>query len=216
MPPAGSALERLHHHLHTTRLLGSISSALCFDQNTVMPAAGAVWRGEQLALLATQLHERQSSAEYAELVAAAEADLDDAAPPERRRNLQLLGLNRQRCIDPALVTALARAQSRGNAIWQNARAPNDFSAFAPALRELIRLRREQAAQLVAAEPVARSPWEVLALHFEPDISKARLEELFAPLEAGIPPLLEQAAVLNTGATAASSPAAADLPEALQE
>ena len=34
-----------------------------------MPAAGAAWRGEQLALLAGQLHERQSSEAYAELVA---------------------------------------------------------------------------------------------------------------------------------------------------
>ncbi|KEF43249.1 MAG: peptidase M32 [Cyanobium sp. CACIAM 14] len=213
MPTAAPALEALHRHLHTTRLLGSISSALYYDQNTVMPAAGAAWRGEQLALLATQLHERQSSEAYAELVAAAEAELDPSAPPERRRNLELLRLelNRQRCLDPALVSALARAQSRGNAIWQEARAASDFAAFAPALRELIRLRREQAAQLAAAEPVERSPWEVLAQPFEPDISKARLAELFAPLEAELPPLLERVADASAGGGAA-----ADLPEGLQE
>jgi carboxypeptidase Taq len=106
MPPAGSAFARLHEHLHHTRLLGSISSALYYDQNTVMPAAGAAWRGEQLALLAGQLHERQSSAAYAELVAAAEAELDADAPPQRSRNLQLLRLEleRQRCLDPARVS----------------------------------------------------------------------------------------------------------------
>ncbi|WP_216904587.1 carboxypeptidase M32 [Synechococcus sp. CCY 9618] len=210
MGSAAPALEALHRHLHTTRLLGSISSTLYYDQNTVMPAAGAAWRGEQLALLAGQLHERQSSDAYADLVAAAEADLQPASPPQQRRNLELLQLelNRQRCLDPALVGAIARAQSKGNAIWQQARAAKDFGAFAPALRELIRLRREQAGQLAAAEPVARSPWEILAQPFEPDISKARLAQLFAPLEAGIPPLLEQ--VASTG------PAGVDLPEALQE
>ena len=91
------------------------------------------------------------------------------------------------------MSALAKAQSRGNAIWQEARARNDFSAFAPALAELIALRRQQASQLAAAEPVARSPWEILAQPFEPDISKARLEELFAPLKAELPALLEQVA-----------------------
>ncbi len=204
------ALQRLHQHLHHTRLLGSISSALYYDQNTVMPAAGAAWRGEQLALLAGQLHGRQSSSEYAELVAAAEAELGADAPPERRRNLQLLRLEleRQRCLDPALVAALAKAQSRGNAVWQDARARNDFAAFAPALRELISLRRQQASQLSAAEPVARSPWEILAQPFEPDVSKARLEELFAPLKAELPALLEQ--------VAAGASAPVDLPEALQE
>ena len=162
MPAAGTAFAQLHQHLHHTRLLGSISSALYYDQNTVMPAAGAAWRGEQLALLAGQLHERQSSAEYAELVAAAEAELGADAPPERRRNLQLLRLEleRQRCLDPALVSALAKAQSRGNAIWQDARARNDFAAFAPALKQLIALRQRQASQLAAAEPVERWHWDL--------------------------------------------------------
>jgi carboxypeptidase Taq len=208
------ALQRLQDHLHHTRLLGSISSALYYDQNTVMPSAGAPWRGEQLALLAGQLHERQSSAEYAELVGAAEAELGADAPPERRRNLQLLRLEleRQRCLDPALVAALAKAQSRGNAIWQEAKATNTFAAFAPALRELIALRRQQASQLAAAEPVPRSPWEVLAQPFEPDISKARLEELFAPLKAQLPPLLQQVAA----APEAPQGEAIDLPDTLQE
>ncbi|QPN64264.1 carboxypeptidase M32 [Synechococcus sp. CBW1004] len=213
MAVPGEALVRLHSHLHQTRLLGSISSALYYDQNTVMPAAGAAWRGEQLALLAAQLHARQSSPEYADLVAAAEAELEADAPPERQRNLQLLRLEleRQRCLDPALVSALARAQSRGNAVWQEARARNDFAAFAPALRELIELRRWQASQLAAAEPVARSPWEVLAQPFEPEVSKARLDELFAPLRAELPPLLEQ--VVASGA--APMPPV-DLPEVQQE
>ncbi|MFM7169487.1 MAG: carboxypeptidase M32, partial [Cyanobium sp.] len=214
MPSAGSVFAELHQHLHHTRLLGSISSALYYDQNTVMPAAGAPWRGEQLALLAGQLHERQSSSAYAELVGAAEAELGADAPPEQRRNLQLLRLEleRQRCLDPALVSALAMAQSRGNAIWQEAKATNTFAAFAPALRELIALRRQQASQLAAAEPVPRSPWEVLAQPFEPDISKARLEELFAPLKAQLPSLLLQVAT----APAPAQGEAIDLPEALQE
>ena len=213
MPSAGSAFSQLHQHLHQTRLLGSISSALYYDQNTVMPTAGASWRGEQLALLAGQLHERQSSAEYAELVAAAESELDTEVSHERRRNLQLLRLEleRQRCLDPALVSALAKAQSRGNAVWQAARKRNDFSTFAPALQELIALRRQQATQLAAAEPVPRSPWEILAQPFEPDISKTRLAELFAALKDELPAMLDQ--VRSIGST---QPPAIDLPEALQE
>lgn len=218
MPAPGSALASLHQHLHTTRLLGSISSALYVDQNTVMPSAGAAWRGEQLALLATQLHSRQSSSDYAELVAAAEAELDAAAPPERRRNLELLRLEleRQRCLDPALVAALAKAQSRGNAVWQEARARNDFAAFAPALRELISLRREQASQLAPAEAAGRSPWEILAQPFEPDVSKARLEELFAPLKVELPALLEHVARARGKVATNDARAAAAVPEVLQE
>ncbi|MGB5135947.1 MAG: carboxypeptidase M32 [Prochlorococcaceae cyanobacterium] len=230
MSQPGTALDRLQSHLHHTRLLGSISSALYYDQNTVMPPQGAAWRGEQLALLASQLHERQSSEAYADLVDAAEAELPADAAAPLRRNLQLLRLDleRQRCLDPALVQALAMAQSRGNAVWQEARGRNDFPAFAPALQELIHLRRRQAAQMAAAEPVARSPWEILAQPFEPDVSKARLQALFAPLEAAIPPLLERVAAADDTAdeTGDRVPAgtdgsgggtgAIDLPESLQE
>ena len=109
------------------------------------------------------------------------------------------------------MSALAKAQSRGNAVWQDARARNDFAAFAPALSELITLRRQQASQLAAAEPVTRSTWEILAQPFEPDVSKARLDELFAPLKTELPALLEQVA-----ASGSAQPSAADLPEPLQE
>lgn len=188
-----ASLEPLRRHLHTTRLLGSIHSCLYVDQNTVMPAAGAAWRGEQLALVARQLHERQSSGEWLELLAAAEAQSGPDAPPPLRRNLQLLRqqTERQVRLDPSLVGRLAQAQAHGYAVWQQAKAHDDFASFAPALRELVALRQEQARQL--AEP--RSPWETLAQGFEPDISRQRLQQLFDPLRQQLPALLERAAAL---------------------
>jgi len=204
-----SAHGRLRSYLHTTQLLGSIHSTLYFDQNTVMPAAGAPWRGEQLALLARQLHGRQSCTEYAELVAAAEAELTQTSDPGARRNLDLLRqeLERQQRLDPVLVGQLAEAQARGYALWQQAKAQRDYGLFAPALAELVGLRQEQARQL--AEP--RSCWETLAQAFEPEISKQRLQELFQPLRDQLPGLLEQAASLPP-----LPPADWDLDEAAQD
>jgi len=195
MAALASAHQRLRDHLHQIRLLGSISSALYYDQNTVMPAAGAPWRGEQLALLAKELHQRQSSPAYAELLTAAEAELAPDSPPETVHNLQLLRLElqRQQALDPELVATIAQAQSSGNALWQEARRQNDFASFAPALERLIQLRRQQASQLAAVEPQGRSPWEILAQPYEPDVSKARLEGLFAPLKARLPELIARLA-----------------------
>jgi carboxypeptidase Taq len=211
MPQRNSALERLRAYLHQTRLLGSISSTLYYDQNTVMPAEGAPWRGEQLALLAGQLHKRQTCDAYADLLAEAEAELAVAEPvasqtatmPQQRRNLHLLReeLDRERCLDPDLVSRLAKAQARGYACWQEARSSSEFERFAPALQELIQLRREQAVQLAtgAARRDAdgaeggRSCWETLAQRFEPGISKARLQELFDPLRRRLPELLAMVA-----------------------
>ncbi len=50
MVVAGSALQRLQHHLHHTRLLGGIHSTLYFDQNTAMPASAPVEQRHSLRL----------------------------------------------------------------------------------------------------------------------------------------------------------------------
>ena len=163
-----------------------------------MPAAGASWRGEQLTLLARQLHQRQSSSDYAALVAEARSDweaearnglLSEHERQERGRNLELLELDlrRQQRQDPELVAALATAKAQGYDLWQQARSASDFPLFAPALRELIKLRQEQASQL--DEP--RGCWETLAQPFEPDLRLERLLELFAPLRRRLPELLRQ-------------------------
>ena len=59
-----SAWQLLGDYLKDTQLLGSIQSTLYWDQNTSMPIAGSSWRGEQLSLLAKQLHSRQSCNEF--------------------------------------------------------------------------------------------------------------------------------------------------------
>ena len=191
MKAASSAWDRLGSYLRETQLLGSIQSALYWDQNTRMPSGGSAWRGEQLSLLATQLHARQSADHYAELIHAARQEWTDSSETEatsdRGRNLDLLeqDLRRQRALDPALVAALAMAKSEGYNLWQQARRSSDFSLFAPALERMIKLRQDQAAQL--AEP--RSCWETLAQPFEPDLTLPRLRELLAPLRRRLPELV---------------------------
>ena len=189
------AWDRLGDYLHQTKIIGSIASTLYWDQNTRMPSGGAAWRGEQLALLAIQLHSRQSSREYADLIQEARVEwshsgLSTTELAARGRNLDLLeqDLGRQQALDPTLVAALATAKADGYNNWQQARADSDFGLFAPSLRSMIGLRQEQARQL--AEP--RSCWETLAQPFEPDLTLKRLQELFAPLRQRLPELLQRA------------------------
>ena len=104
--------------------------------------------------------------------------------------------------DPALVGQLAQAQAQGYALWQEAKQADAFERFAPALKTLIELRLEQARQLAPVEQdpsgQKRSPWEILAQPFEPDISKAQLSGWLLPLRQELPPLLEQARSIPQG------------------
>jgi len=70
-----SAWQLLGDYLKDTQLLGSIQSTLYWDQNTSMPIAGSTWRGEQLSLLAKQLHARQSSEQFEILIKEAKSEL---------------------------------------------------------------------------------------------------------------------------------------------
>ena len=189
MASAASAWDRLGNHLRETQLLGSIQSTLYWDQNTRMPSGGAPWRGEQLTLLAQQLHARQSSSHYAGLVAEArQAWRNGERCPAQSRNLDLLeqDLRRQQALDPDLVGAIATAKAKGYNCLQQARATSDFASFAPALQTLVDLRQEQARQL--QEP--RSCWETLAQPFEPDLNLQRLQDLFVPLREQLPQLVQ--------------------------
>ena len=190
MASAASAWDRLGMHLRDTQLLGSIQSTLYWDQNTRMPSGSAAWRGEQLTLLARQLHARQSSSQYADLLAQARQVWESGERcSQQGRNLDLLeqDLRRQQALDPELVGAIATAKAEGYNRWQQSRASSDFEVFAPALQTLIDLRQEQARQL--QEP--RSCWETLAQPFEPDLNLQRLQELFAPLRERLPELVQE-------------------------
>ncbi len=198
-----SAWQKLGHYLRETQLLGSIHSALYWDQNTAMPPNGAAWRGDQLSFLAKSLHERQSNQVFEELLCEAQEEfkydccnekIGQKEIVQKQRNLDLLyeQLNRQKKLDPALISELASAQTNGYALWQQAKLSSDFQIFAPALKKLIALRREQARQL--NEP--RSCWETLAQPFEPDLTIERLNQLFNPLRKRLPELISEYSILN--------------------
>ncbi len=193
-----TAWQLLGEYLRETTLLGSIQNTLYWDQNTIMPSSGAEWRGEQLSFLAKKLHARQTSEELCELLDNAKSEfsqdclnakLDSLTSRDRSRNIELLeeDLRRQQSLDPDLIVQLAKAKANGYMLWKEAKANNDFQCFAPALQNLISLRKEQAKQL--DEP--RSCWETLAQPYEPGLSIDRLKELFHPLRIKLPELIQK-------------------------
>ena len=187
--------SKLGAYLKDTQILGSIQSTLYWDQNTGMPKEGSSWRGEQLTYLAKILHARNSSDEFLNLINLAKSELnessefEDAKNSAKKKNIELLHkeFDRQRKIDPKLVTNLARAKSQGYESWQQAKKNSNFEIFLPYFEKLIILRREEANQLSDK----LSPWETLAQPYEPDINKDWLFNIFNPLKESIPSMLQK-------------------------
>ncbi len=69
------------------------------------------------------------------------------------------------------------------------RPANDWTGFADNLREVVRLSRQEAQ--IRADAGGGSRYDALLDIFEPDMTSARLDSLFADLKSWLPSLLSR-------------------------
>jgi carboxypeptidase Taq len=170
-------------------IVGALA-VLEWDHQVMMPRGGNEARAEQFATLRQIAHEVLTDATTGALLGEAEtqaADLD----PWQRANLREMQRSYARAValDPALVAALARATARAEMTWRDARAKADFAALAPALAEVVRLTREEAAAKAGALDLP--PYDALLDGYEPGLRAAQIDALLDPLAAFLPDFLEQ-------------------------
>jgi carboxypeptidase Taq len=183
-----SALEHLRARLAELADLEAVAGLLDWDQLVMMPAAGAAARAEQLGTVARLTHERATDPAIgrwlAELEGASLAELDGDVVRLARRDFE-----RARRVPEDLAAELARAAVDGQERWQQARADDDFAAFAPALRRNVELARERARCLLEE---GRAPYETLLGDYDFGLRTVDLERVFGALAERLPPLLERA------------------------
>ncbi len=164
--------------------LGANAALLGWDQQTMMPPGGTEARAQVLATLARLTHERQTDPALGELLHAAEPQdaLDRAIV-----RVALRDHDRARRVPRELAAEMELAGVRAQGPWIEARERADFSRFAPYLEANLRLRRE----LASCFPEAAHPYDALMDAFEPGLSTVRVQEVFASLQAGIVPLVQE-------------------------
>jgi carboxypeptidase Taq len=195
MPEDGSMSElpaaygTLRERLREAATLGSAAAVLGWDQETYMPPAGAELRGAQLAALSAIVHERRTSAEIGELIAACEADAALMAGPEGA-NLRALrhDFDRATRLPTDLVRRFAEVTSRSMHAWRDARERSDFASFAPWLKQVVELNREKADALGA--PAGGEAYDALLEDFEPGMTAAAIAGTFTALRGGLVPLIQ--------------------------
>ena len=167
-------------------LLDSAAGVLGWDERTTMPPKGSTFRADQMALLAKLSHEKLTQPRIGELLdALGSAPLDaDAAV-----NIREIGRAYRRAVKmPArLVEEIARVTTRAQNVWQEARAKNDFPAFAPWLEKIVALKREEAQAVGYVE----SPYDALLDEYEPGATAKEITRVFAELRAELVPLVAE-------------------------
>ncbi len=76
-----------------------------------------------------------------------------------------------------LAAELARTTSVAQGVWAEARAKDDFAAFAPTLARVLELRRQEGAALAGDG----DPYDALLQDYEPGTTAAELEAMFGAL-----------------------------------
>jgi carboxypeptidase Taq len=178
--------------------LGGAAALLSWDRETLMPPGGSEGRARQLGTLAA-LHHRELVRDDAGEALAALSE-DDSLDEEARAAVRLATRARDRAlrVPEVLVRELSEACSRCVTAWVDARAVDDFAAYAASLERVVELKRREA----EAIGIGDEPYDSLLDAFEPGATAAELEPVFADLRARLTPLV--------GRAAAAAPA--ELPE----
>ena len=172
------------------QLLQSTLALLEWDQQTHLPAKGGEYRAEQVSYLAGEIHRRKSSLELKDHLEqlAGSNWLESANSDDRATVRQLKStLDKANRLPQRLVEELARACSLGQQIWVEARREKDFNRFTPALEQIVRLKREQA----AAYALGGLPYDALMDDYEQGAKTGPISEMFSALVAELVPLLRK-------------------------
>jgi carboxypeptidase Taq len=196
-----TALDRLSARFARIAALDEAAGILHWDASVMMPAGGAAARGEQLATLAGLSHELLTAPEVAADLAVATAEGDWPAA-----NLRLMRRAHARaaCLPTELVERSTRANAACEKLWRRAKAAADFALVTQALTDVLACQREIAARL--SDALSLSPYDALIDGYQPGVTAAEIEPVFAAYEAFLRDALPRAEAIQ-----AAKPAPIPLP-----
>jgi carboxypeptidase Taq len=186
-------LEQEFRRLHAFR---GAASMLRWDSTVMMPRGSSDVRGEQLAALETECHSLVTSPRVSRLLDRAEAN-QHGLEDWQRANLREMRRERDHAIATPqnLVSRLAKATSRAEVKWLEAKQKSDFSVFAPHLEEVANLLRNKASLVGKARNL--DPYDALVDEFSPGLTRAQIDSIFTTLGRRLPSLIQEAIELQS-------------------
>jgi carboxypeptidase Taq len=181
-------LTALRRHLGEISDLQSIAGLLFWDQQTMMPPAGALGRGDSLGTLARVIHARETDSELARLLDVLEpwaAEQDPDSDDTRLIFWTRRDFEKAVRVPADLAAEMTKAKALGQHAWLEARAANDFKPFRAALAHHVELRHRYVACFTGFD----HPYDVLLDDFEPGLTTAELRPLFVELRDALVPIV---------------------------
>ena len=173
-----------------TRLhrLGHLQSIAGWDQAANMPPKGNEARAAAMAEMSTLLHRMRTEPGLSARIEQAESEDLDAS---QRANLREIRRDwrQANALPESLVERRELASARCEHAWRTQRPANDWAGFVENFRPLLALAREEATLLADAYGLSR--YDALMDRFEPGMTHATVERLFADLKGWLPGLIQR-------------------------
>lgn len=167
--------------------LAGAASLLSWDQETMMPVRASQFRADQVAALASLIHEKFTNPQLGEDLRNLAAQTN-SIPAGARANVRewLRDYEKETKLPAPLVREIAKTRSLALTAWSEARRKSDFKAFAPWLKKTFELKRQAADAIGYRE----SPYDPLLDDFEPGMTVNELEPIMATLRRELVPIVQ--------------------------
>jgi carboxypeptidase Taq len=187
---ADPQLQELFERMQILSDLINLGEVVGWDQRVDMPRRANQVRGPQLATLKGVIHEHQSAPRLGALLDTLESRVGRAGYTAADRGLVREArrrYNQATKIPAPLVQKLAEAEASAWGAWERAKPGNDFASFAPYLKKLVALKRQEAEHL----GYHGSPYNALLDQFEPGMTLETLAPLLDTMRAATVDLLRR-------------------------
>jgi carboxypeptidase Taq len=180
--------QALRAQISELRHLDQTIALLDWDEETMLPSAGRVERGEQLATLEGIRHAMLVSDRLGDLVE--EVAAQSEGNERLSRELALLRRLRRHAlaVPQDLVRQFANAKSQSLGAWEEARAKDAYELFSPSFDRLLALVRERAQALAGAG----EPYDALLDEHELGMGRSRLDPVLDEVRDALVPLVREA------------------------
>ncbi|CAI48563.1 metal-dependent carboxypeptidase [Natronomonas pharaonis DSM 2160] len=187
-----TAYDDLLERYRRATYLSDANGVLSWDQEVMMPEGGTPARSKQRGAVSAVAHDVLVDEETADALDALDGvDLTDdeaAVVREIRREHE-----RKARVPTELVEEISTATSEAHPVWNEAKAADDFDAFAPTLAELLDLKRRYAEHI---DPDA-DPYATLFAEYEPYLDLSTAERVLEELRDGLVPLIDAIGASDT-------------------
>ena len=158
--------------------IGRAAAIAGWDQEANMPPGGVEGRSYILSTLRKMAHEKRTSPEVADLIAALEPYGKELDPDSNDASLIrefARQFKRASKVPGEMVAEKAKLSSMGNQAWREAREASDFSKFQDVLEQLVDWSKRYA-EIYADE--VDHPYDALLQDYESDLTTADVRKIF--------------------------------------